>query len=159
MNLRHKLSVGITALICALGSGCEFNSRMYRTSYDRVSILDRLYHKQENLDGNSTRKNYHAIAERVSELDRRFRRRLDLDGNGIVTEPEFRYFLRAVDYAGPLQENNGRDNFYGYCDDPVSHGHSEKVTFQRMRVHLPFLVAIRDHYELDPNLVEEFLER
>ncbi len=109
--------------------------------------------------GTATEKNDHEQALRADQLDVRLRQKLDTNDDGIVTEPEFRLFLDTVRYEGPWQKNNGSDNFYGYCDDAQEHSHSGKVIFVKRRVRVPFLVLIRDHYEVDPALVEEFLKK
>lgn len=160
MNLLQKIC-GIGGVVLALNGCIETRpaEEVIRTRYDRVSILDRLYHRQENLGLTSTRENYHAIYERIAQLDARFREKLDSDKNNHLSIREFSQFLETIGYDG--QTHTTTPLYYGYCEDVVSHGHSGRIVFQPMNVDIAgdFLIMDRSHYELDPNLVEEFLER
>lgn len=131
------------------------DKRMVRFDYDRVSRQHALYHeaRPRNLE---SLEDYHPTVERIADLDGRFRERLDINNDRIVTREEFSQFLDTVGYTG-RRISDAR--YYGFCDNPIAHGHSGEVTIENHWIHYVPIPLKRggDYYDLDPAVVERYL--
>ena len=135
----------------------NINERIVRFDYDRVSRRHALYHeaRPRNLEAVE---DYHPAVEKIGELDELFRKRLDTNNDRIVTREEFSRFLDEVGYTGRRVSDV---RYYGFCDNPIAHWHSGEVTIENHWIHYAPIPLKRggDYYDLDPAVVQEFLER
>ena len=134
----------------------EVRNRVTRFELDRVMRRDQVHPKEERYQLYDI-EDYHPTVERITNLDRSFREELNTNNDRIVSREEFSQFLDVVGYNGRRIGDEERHLQYGFCDNPVRHGHSGTITLERRIIHFPSRPKDGVYYDLDPSVVEDYL--